>query len=164
MVGRLNDKKDGAPGPLHDAIAEADALQTALSRLVDDDIAAFQALAATWKLPAADPVSAQKRLSATIRATETPLAIMQRALDVMRLAVKGLESSKKNCLSDAAASGILAHAALDAARLNVLINLPGLNHDPRRAALSEQAASLHAEAAALRERLDHLIRAEYSGT
>jgi formiminotetrahydrofolate cyclodeaminase len=161
MVGRLNDKKDGAAGVLHETIANADLLMNRLKSLVDEDIAAFNSLAASWKLPNDGDHSNQKQL-AVIRATEAPLEIMTAALDVMRMAVEGLGKSKKNCLSDAGVAGLMAHAALEGARLNVMINLPGITNASTREGLAARARDLRGRARMLREQIDRGIEANYA--
>ncbi|MBE7506368.1 MAG: cyclodeaminase/cyclohydrolase family protein [Planctomycetia bacterium] len=161
MIGRLNDKKDGAPGPLHDTLGEADRLLARLGELIDEDVLAFEALAASWKLSDDSPENAAAKESAAIAATQSPLEIMEQAVAVMRLAVSGLEKSKKNCLSDAGVAGLMAHAALEGARLNVAINLPGIKDAVARYSLRTRSGALRDEAAALRKRIDALIDASY---
>jgi len=161
MVGRLNDKKTGEAGPLHDTIQQADAVLERLSRLADADIEAFNGLMATWKLPD-DPANAARKQAATITATESPLEIMGAAVEVMKLAKRGLELSKKNCLSDAGVAGFVAHAALEGARLNVMINLPGITDPAKRDALRGQSDALRAEARALRAEIDKRVDANYA--
>lgn len=161
MVGRLNDKKDGAAGPLHDTIAPADALLARMQALMDEDIAAFNELAATWKLPDGDPAAAVRKQAAVQRATESPLQIMECAVHIMRLAAEGLALSKKNCLSDAGVAGICAHAALEGARLNVMINLPGIQDGAGRDRYAASAETLREEAMGLRRHIDELIAQNY---
>ena len=161
MVGRLNDKKDGMPGPLHETIAAADVLRARLQALMDEDIAAFIELAATWKLPD-EPAHRARKEAAVIAATEKPLEIMERCVEVLRLAAAGLEKSKKNCLSDAGVSGLCAHAALESARLNVMINLPGIADEPRRSELRRRADEIRARAVELRNAIDRLLEANYT--
>lgn len=161
MVGRLNDKKDGTPGPLHGSISSADSLLADMKRLIDEDMAAFGRLMAAWKLPADDPGSAAAKQAATIEATESPIEIMSKASFVMKLAMIGLEKSKKGCLSDAGVAAILAHAALEGARLNVLINLPGIEDAARREELRSRCESLRVSAAALRRDVDQILSEKY---
>lgn len=161
MVGRLNDKKDSAPGPLHDSIEPADALRARLQALMDEDIAAFNELAATWKLPD-EPAHRARKEAAVIAATEKPLEIMERCHEVMRLAAAGLDKSKKNCLSDAGVAGLCAHAALESARLNVMINLPGIREVARRSELRRRADQVRSDGFELRARIEQLIEANYS--
>lgn len=162
MVGRLNDKKDGTPGALHEWIAPADALLARLQASIDEDIAAFNELSASWKLADDAPDARSVKYAAVLRATESPLRIMECAVEVMRLAIEGLEKSKKNCLSDAGVAGICAHAALEGARLNVMINLPGIRDEGRRRSLANAAAEHRSRAVELRRRIDALIDANYA--
>ncbi len=162
MVGRLNEKKRGAePGRLHDTIESADAAMARLTALADEDIAAFKGLMQTWKLADDAPNAEQQKQATTIAATEAPLAIMTAAMAVMRLAVEGLERSKKNCVSDAGVAAFAAKAALEGARLNVMINLPGIADETRRATLRERADALLAEARTLSETVAQRIEALY---
>ncbi len=161
MVGRLNDKKDGTPGPLHSTVATADELRHRLAGLIDRDIDAFNALASSWKLPD-DAEHAAEEQTAVARATESPLDIMQQSLEVMRLAVQGLGKSKRNCLSDAGVAGICAYAALESARLNVLINLPGLTDEAQRQGYRARCDALQSEAAGLKSRIDALLAENYA--
>lgn len=161
MVGRLNDKKSGEPGPLHASIEPADKLLWRMKSLVNEDAAAFKELMAAWRLPDDDANRDRKKQAATIGATEAPLTIMAKAVEVMRLAVEGLNKSKKNCLSDAGVAGFLAHAAVEGARLNVMINLPGVADGKRRGDLALRANALREEARTLRAEIDRLVAANY---
>lgn len=161
MVARLNDKKDGAAGPLHETIQRADALTDRLKALVDEDIAAFNGLAASWKLPD-DAEHADRKQAAVIAATKTPLEIMAAAVEIMQIAVDGLAKSKKNCLSDAGVAGVAAHAALEGARLNVMINLPGIEDAGVREKLRGQARELREQGRLLRAEIDRGISANYA--
>jgi len=162
MVGRLNDKKDGSPGVLHDTVSEADALRGRLLSLMDEDIMAFNAMAASWKLPD-DAAHAGQKQAAVLEATRAPLAIMQASLDVMRLAARGLAQSKKNCLSDAGVAAHFAHAALEGARLNVMINLPGIRDERTREELANRAKSVRDDGLRLRREIETLIEKNYGG-
>lgn len=161
MVGRLNDKPSGEAGPLHETIVVADGLRERLAGLANEDIQAFTALMAAWKLPDDDPSKPARKEQATIAATRTPLEIMRQVVEVMRLAAAGLEKSKKSCLSDAGIAAIMAHAALEGARLNVMINLPSIADERQRAELRFQADALRAEANTLRAKADEIIEAKY---
>ena len=88
---------------------------------------------------------------------------MSKASFVMKLAMIGLEKSKKGCLSDAGVAAILAHAALEGARLNVLINLPGIEDAARREELHTRCESLHVSAAVLRREVDVILSDKYGG-
>jgi glutamate formiminotransferase / formiminotetrahydrofolate cyclodeaminase len=159
MVGRLNDKKTGEPGPLHDTIGPADALLARLNTLMIEDVDSFNAVVASWKLPDDDPSKNARKQEAQIWATRTPLETMAKAIEVMKLAKVGMEASKKSCVSDAGVAAFMAHAALKGARLNVLINLPNIADEKARAEFKSEADRLQAEAEALREEIDKAVEA-----
>ncbi|HPF38141.1 MAG TPA: cyclodeaminase/cyclohydrolase family protein [Phycisphaerae bacterium] len=161
MVARLNDKKSGEAGPLHDVIDKADTLCRELEILADEDVNAFNQLMACWKLPEDAPDRSARLETATAHATEAPLAIMRTALSVMRLAVEGLTLSKKNCISDAGVAGLAAHACVEGARLNVMINLPGLSNQDVAREFRTQADEIRAEAARLATQVNDRITELY---
>lgn len=161
MVGRLNDKKSGEPGALHDTIEQADALRERLELLADEDVTAFNELMACWKLPPDADERYARMETATAHATEAPLSVMATALDVMKLAYKGLDISKKNCISDAGVAGLAAHACVEAARLNVMINLPGLSNQDKALEFRDRAVQIREEAAELAKKIGDRIAELY---
>jgi glutamate formiminotransferase/formiminotetrahydrofolate cyclodeaminase len=142
MVGRLNNKKDGSPGPLAATIEPADGLRDRLDALVAEDAASFNAVMAAWKLPESDPNKSAVKARAQVGATQTPLETMKQALAALKLAVEALGKSKKQCLSDA---GVAALPAIEGARLNVMINLPDIADEKTRADLNADAERIRAE-------------------
>lgn len=162
MVARLNDKK-AEHGPLHDMIEPAEALMGRLNALVTEDAAAFNAVMACFKLPDGDPQKAAKTQAANAEAARVPLETMRVCFDVMELAMRGLEKSKPNCLSDAGVAAYLADAALMSARLNVMINLPSISDERQRGELSAAAADRTARAGELRQQVARMLAEKYPG-
>jgi glutamate formiminotransferase/formiminotetrahydrofolate cyclodeaminase len=156
MVARLNDKK-AEHGPLHAVIEPAESLAGRLHALAREDAEAFDAVMASFKLPDDDPQKKHRQQAATIRAAEVPLETMQAAAAVLELAVEAAGKSKPNCLSDAGVAAHLAYAALASARLNVLINLPGIEDAAKRSELSSAADDLTKRAAELHRKADLLM-------
>lgn len=162
MVGRLNDKKNGEAGPLHDIIAQADGFLSQLHGLVADDIGSFNEVVACWKLPEGDPTKEARKREALIEATLVPLDTMDLSLEVMKLARRALERSKESCRSDAGVAAFAAHAALEGARLNVMTNLPNITDVNQRAELKTRADQVRGEALALRAEIDRAVEEAYS--
>lgn len=162
MVARLNDKKT-EPGPLHDMIDRAESLVARLAALVKEDSQAFDAVMAGFKLPDSDPNKKARQQAATIKATEVPIETMKVALAMMELAVEGLAKSKASCLSDAGVAAYLADAAIASARLNVLINLPGIDDTAIRSRLCKAAGEVFVRAADMRRGVDRVIAERYPG-
>lgn len=156
MVARLNDKK-AEVGPLHDMIEKAEALIGRLNQLVSDDARAFDAVMAAMKLPETEPDRMQRMAAANLHATQVPLDTMQAAVAVLELADESAKKSKASCLSDAGVAAYLAGAAAASARLNVLINLPGITDAAKRSALRQSADDLMSRATKLVNQVDAVM-------
>ncbi len=160
MVARLNDKKTEA-GPLHEMIPQADGLMGRLGTLVKKDAEAFNAVMAAMKLPDGDATKAERSRIAQVGATATPLETMREALAVMEMAKTGLEKSKASCRSDAGVAGIMGHAALEGAFLNVLINLPGFSDSKQADEFRKAALDVRERGRKLRAEIDRLIATHF---
>jgi len=121
-----------------------------LTRLVDEDTDAFNALMAAFGLPKGSASEKAARDSAiqeaTRRAIEVPLRVMEvalRSMDVIEaMARTGMESS----VSDAGVGALCARAAVRGAGLNVRINVRGLSDGALRASFLERAEELEERA------------------
>jgi len=162
MTARLNDKKTEA-GPLHDLIPLADGAMGRLNALVKADAEAFNEVMAAMKLPDSDPQKAEKGQAAQVKATATPLETMREALAVMELAKTGLEKSKASCRSDAGVAGIMAHAALEGAYLNVVINLPGFTDAKKCDEFRRAANDVRERGRKVKAEIDRLLAAHFPG-
>jgi len=124
-VGR---KKYEANEELMQAVADQAADERArLLELAADDAAAYDAVGAAFKLAKeSDEEKAQRSEAiqeALKGACETPLAIMERCVEVIALAKTAVQYGNKNALSDGAAGAEFARSALRVASYNVKINL-----------------------------------------
>ena len=133
--------------------ARAEALRASLSKAVQEDAAAFQAVMAAFKLPkqtvAEQQTRAQAIEAATLLAAHVPLEVARMALEVLELASQVVTLGNLNAISDGATGAALASAALTGAGYNVRINLGSLA-DPGSAAAMQQML-VEIEAAAARE-------------
>ncbi len=102
-----------------------------LLRLVDEDTAAFNAVMAAFGLPQGSDAekTARKQAiqSATKRAIETPMKIMETALASMEVIQAMAETGNPNSLSDAGVAALCARTAVLGAFLNVKINAGSLD-------------------------------------
>jgi glutamate formiminotransferase/formiminotetrahydrofolate cyclodeaminase len=167
MVARLTlgKKKYAEVEPqMQTVLDEVESLRSELTRAVDEDAAAFEAVMAAFKLPRETPEQQAARAaaveSATLRAAQVPLENARRAVRVAELAARAAALGNLNAITDAASAAAMARAALSAAGYNVRINAASLTDksaaDPLLAELKSMDASLaEAEAriyAALEER------------
>jgi len=102
-------------------------LQDRLLALADEDSAAYDTVASALKLPKATPEDKKRRSEALQlalkKAAEVPLSTMERCNDVIELSKRALEKGSKSAFTDAGSAALIAHAALEAAALNVKVNM-----------------------------------------
>ncbi len=105
----------------------AEALRHELQSLAEEDVSAFKRLSAAYKLPRvtdADTAIRRDAMQAALRrATEVPLRTARAALGLLPLCQPVIEQGNPSAVSDVGAAIDLAHAAAQAALLNVDINL-----------------------------------------
>ncbi len=128
---------------------EADTLRSELARAVDADSAAFEAVLAAHRLDRDDPARAEAIQAATLHAAEVPLETMRLSVEALRHLKTVAGQGNVNAAVDAAAGAHMAQAAIEAAGLNVQVNLSGLEDQPKASELREQMAALQAQGRAL---------------
>lgn len=105
-------------------------VRTELQTAIDEDTAAFNEVMAAFGMPKeTDDEKAVRRKAiqdATLKATEVPLSVMEKALRGLEMTLTIALKGNKNSASDAGVAGLLLCSAIDGAAYNVKINLPGL--------------------------------------
>lgn len=108
-------------------LARAEVLRRELLAAVDEDAAAFDAVAATYTLPKESDAEKAARTAAMQEALKhaaaVPFTVAEQCLEIMRLAAPVGAKGNTNVVSDAATALYLAFAALKSAIVNVNINL-----------------------------------------
>lgn len=107
--------------------ARADEIRREMTNLAEQDAAVFDAVMAAYKLPKETEEQRATRDAAIQRAlhdaTQIPLKTMEQAAEIYELAVPLAEKGNTTAISDVGAGLLMAEAALQAALLNVKINL-----------------------------------------
>jgi formiminotetrahydrofolate cyclodeaminase len=144
MVARYSD------GPRHDAEtvgrvrAAADGLADEAVDLAMADSAAFEKVAAAYKLPKDTPDEKAARSAAIAEslggAARPPADLMAAAIRLVGLAEDLLPVANKNVISDIAAAAAAISAAAVTARVNIEANLPGIKDEPLADELRATAA------------------------
>lgn len=143
-VGRK--KYAGVAGEAQAVQEEAARLRQELAQAAIDDAGAFDALLAVFRDETLEGAARQAAVEAAmVTAGEAPLRVMRLARDVARLAQTMARIGNANAVTDAAAGGIMARAAAQAAALNVRTNATGLQDQERAQAWRDEADSLLAE-------------------
>jgi glutamate formiminotransferase/formiminotetrahydrofolate cyclodeaminase len=133
MVANLTHGKKGYESvskAMSDLAVDAQAVKTELMRAVDEDSRAFDAVMAANRMPKASHDEQARRdaaiQEATLRAIDVPLAVMRASAKALPLVERVASDGNKNSVSDAGVAALCLQTAVAGARLNVLINLPGL--------------------------------------
>lgn len=131
------------------ALERATTLRADALRLASEDAEAFEAVTAAYKLPKATDSEKDARTaaiqSALLGAADVPLRTAELAAEVVELAGRILDGANVNVLSDVAVAASSARAALEAATINVEINLAAMANPTRRAEIA-RALSKHTPA------------------
>lgn len=119
-----------AAGRAKELGAEAERLLDILMRCVDDDVAAFDAVTAAFKLPKstdAEKAARTAAIQAALRAaSEPPMRVVETSVDACRLAAELVDFGNANAISDVGCAALFANAAAQGAALNVGINVKSL--------------------------------------
>lgn len=124
--------------------ASADTLRAQALRLMDDDMAAFNGVIASYKLPKSSTEETEARAAAisaaATYAAAVPVEVAEAAATVLGQAEQLLPVANSNVISDVAAAADAARAAATTARVNVEINLPSIADAGTRESLQQRIA------------------------
>ena len=159
MVAGLPKTKTGTPEETAD-LAEASSrlhpLRDALVDLVDRDSVAYKQVLTAFRLPRVSDADKAARTEAIDKATraaiDAPLDVMRLCQQALRGAVIVASNGGRKTTSDVGVAIELLIAALRGARLNVDINLAGLNDEPYTARIREEVDELVVDGAEDAER------------
>ena len=128
----------------------AERLRVDLLADMDRDADAYTAVMTAFRLPRNTAAEKTHRADAIQQATReaarVPLAVAEKALEVMILAGTVVAKGNPNAMSDGAVGAMLARAALQGALFNVKINLRDIRDEAFTTRLSAQAEALDARA------------------
>ncbi len=141
---------------------QADRLRADLTRAVERDASAFDALMAALKLPKSTTDEASTRDAAVEAATQgaaaVPLQVAGWCVEVLELAAEAAEAGNVNAASDAGAAAALGLAALRAASLNVRINAQGAKDQTAVKAWMDDLDRLDRQALAFDQRVKQALK------
>ena len=111
---------------MEEILSKAESLKEELLDLLQKDTEAFDDASKAFKLPKETEDEKKRREKAVEeglkKATEVPLNIMEKSLEVARLAKRVLKKGNEMAISDGAISALFAEAAAIGAMINVRIN------------------------------------------
>jgi formiminotetrahydrofolate cyclodeaminase len=155
MVAGLPKTKTGAPeetSDLAEAASRLHSLRDSLVELVDRDSNAYRQVLHAFRLPKESDAQKAARMNAIDRATRTaidaPLDTMRASQQALRGAVVVAVNASRRATSDVGVAVELLRTALRGARLNVDINLAGVNDPAYAARIREEVEELESNATA----------------
>jgi glutamate formiminotransferase/formiminotetrahydrofolate cyclodeaminase len=165
MVARLTTGKkkyQAVEEHMQEIIAKADKLRIELNKAVEDDAQAFDQLLTAIRMPKETEEEKQKRAeamqAATYHAAEVPLSVAKKSLQVLELATVVASEGNVNAISDAGSAAANAQASMDAALLNVQINLLDLKEQEKAQELLKEAAKIKASAKNLQTEMSKTLQ------
>ncbi len=130
-------------------LTQSEALRSEILGLADADIAAFNAVAAGYRMPRRSDEEKAARTAAIQQglkgATEVPFQLAEQCLALMTLVEPVAAQGNPNVVSDAATALYLIESAFHAALINVNINLKVIKDEAFVAAGVERRDALRAE-------------------
>jgi len=144
--------------------AEADALRAELTRAIDEDVVAFNAVMGAYGLPRGTDEEKAKRtasIQAALKdATLAPLRAANACFEVIRLSASVAEKGNLNVISDAGVAVLAANAGLRSAALNVFINAKAIKDRGFADKQLAEVNALTAQAAEMTEAVYQTVRAK----
>ena len=112
---------------------DAEALKTALLKLIDEDTKAFNGVMEAFKMPKETEEQKQERRTAIQQAykgaASVPLKTADTCYNVLKLTKRIAEVGNPNSITDVGVAALCAHTGLRGAILNVKINLSGIKDE-----------------------------------
>ena len=156
MVARLTIGKKryaDVESEMKDAATRADSVRAQLTSAMEEDSAAFEEVMASFRLPKDTPEQQAARRqaiqAATRHAIDVPLGVARACVAALELASLVAAKGNLNAASDAATAGHMARAAVEAAGINVRVNIAGLDEREQARQQLEELSELRARAARL---------------
>jgi len=136
-------------------------LQKRLTELIDEDTNAFNDVIAAFKLPKGTDDDKKKRSHAIQKgykkAAEVPLETAQVAKKVLHLSINVAKKGNKNSITDAGVAALLGYAAVNAAALNVDINLGSIKDESFVKNMQQKLQSLRKEAEREKSEVEQIV-------
>src|SRR5580704_4715623 len=167
MVANLSAGKRGWDDKLQyfsDWAVKAQKLKDELLALVDEDTNAFNKVMDAFGLPKGSDEEKRVRAaaveSATKYAAEIPLKVMETASRSYELLAEMAEEGNPASVSDVGVGALATRACIDAAALNVRINLGQLKDEKFKTALQEKLRKVQADSEAQFKKIDQIVQSK----
>lgn len=131
--------------------AAASDLRARLMAAIDEDIAAFDAVMAAYRIDKDDPARPAAIQTAMIGAADVPLNVARMAVEAMQLAEQIARLGSHTAASDAAVATLMGLAAVEGAGLNVRVNAASFEDRALATRYQDDVTALLKQARTLRD-------------
>jgi len=167
MVANLSAGKRGWEDKLKyfsDWAVKAQQLKDEMLRLVDEDTAAFNEVMAAFALPKGSEEEKKARSgaieSATKRAAEVPLKVMETAVKSYELLSEIAQNGNPNSISDVGVGALATRACIEGAALNVRINVGQLKDEKFKSKISKKVEKLQTDSESNFKKIDQIVQSK----
>lgn len=127
-------------------------------KLAEEDVKAFDAVMAAYKLPKEEPNREEKIQEALRKAIETPFDLVECARDILKYSEVVAKWGNKNAISDAFSAAELARAACKIGEYNVMINLKSITDENYKNKILDEMYEVMHEAKVYYDRIQELVK------
>lgn len=160
MVGNLTvgkKKYADVEEDMQDLLKKSQALSEKLNQLVQKDAEVFEPLSKAYGLPSGTEDEKRQKekvmQEALLQATLAPLEIAECCIEGLKILEQYAKKGSRMMLSDAGVGAVFCKAALQGAKLNVLINLKLMNDLTLRETLDTKMYEMETEGVLLADRI-----------
>ena len=142
-------------------------LQEKLLLLIDEDAKVFSSVAAAYKMPKNTEEEKEKKRQALEKALkeacQVPVKIMEYSLEALKLQRRLADIGNKLAISDAGVGALLLKSAVLSGKLNVVINLNGIDDEEFVKKISERIEKICKEAEILADEAYKIVLEKLKG-
>ncbi|KYO64938.1 cyclodeaminase/cyclohydrolase family protein [Thermovenabulum gondwanense] len=142
-------------------------LQEKLLLLIDEDAKVFSSVAAAYKMPKNTEEEKEKKRQALEKALkeacQVPVKIMEYSLEALKLQRRLADIGNKLAISDAGVGALLLKSAVLSGKLNVVINLNGMDDEEFVKKISERIEKICKEAEILADEAYKIVLEKLKG-
>ncbi|MFW9904639.1 MAG: cyclodeaminase/cyclohydrolase family protein [Candidatus Thorarchaeota archaeon] len=138
-------------------------LHQRLSKMVDEDTNAFNAILKAYRMPKDEPKIRSKAIQdATIGAAEVPLEVAKLSFEALDLILAVAERGNKNAITDAGVAALFADSAVRGAIFNVKINMLSIRDEEIKSKFKRDIEEILIQLDARKEAIIKVVESEIS--
>ncbi|MFX0205433.1 MAG: cyclodeaminase/cyclohydrolase family protein [Candidatus Hodarchaeota archaeon] len=148
---------------MENIISRCTELHQRLSKMVDEDTNAFNAILKAYRMPKDEPEVRSKAIQkATVRAAEVPLEVAKLSYEALDLILAVAERGNKNAITDAGVAALFADSAVRGAIFNVKINILSIKDEETKSQFKRDIEEMLTQLDSKREAVIKVVEAEIS--